>query len=62
METESAGGIVVNDKHEIVLVFEEDFKGWILPKGHVENNETLEETSKREIFEETGLEEMYLFS
>lgn len=55
MKTESAGGLVVNDKREIALVFEEDFNGWVFPKGHVEKNESLEQASKREIFEETGL-------
>lgn len=29
---------------------------WGFPKGHVENSETEEETAKREIREETGLE------
>lgn len=55
MKTESAGGIVVNNEGKIVLVFETDFNGRVLPKGHINENETLEDASKREIYEETGL-------
>ena len=35
-------------------------KGWILPKGHVEQDETLEQTALREIYEETGLRNVTL--
>lgn len=35
-------------------------KGWILPKGHVEQGETLEQTALREIYEETGLHDVTL--
>ncbi len=35
-------------------------KGWILPKGHVEQGETLEQTALREIYEETGLRDVTL--
>lgn len=31
------------------------WKGWAFPGGHLENNESLTECVKREIFEETGI-------
>ncbi len=35
-----------------------DKEYWDLPKGHIEKNEDILETVKREIFEETGLREV----
>lgn len=52
----SAGGIVLNDQNEIVLV-QSQAGNWGFPKGHVEEKESLLEAAKREIFEETGLKE-----
>lgn len=60
MITESAGGVVLNSKGKVALVYEDDFNGWVIPKGHIKNGETLEQTSKREIFEETGLKNIKL--
>lgn len=54
----SAGGLVINDNNEFLLI---QRKGrWDLPKGRLETNENLLETAKREISEETGLEEKFL--
>lgn len=50
-----------NREWEIVLVYKkwsEDNQGWVPPKGHVEENETLEEVAIRETFEETGYKNM----
>jgi 8-oxo-dGTP pyrophosphatase MutT (NUDIX family) len=56
-KTNSAGGIILNSKNQIVLVYHG--KGnWNFPKGHVEKGETLKETAKREIAEETGISEL----
>ena len=50
----SCGAVVFNDKNEVLLV--KHNKGHIsFPKGHVEDNETEEETAYREVLEETGI-------
>ena len=46
-----------NDAWEIILIYKKwagDNQGWVPPKGHVEEGETLEEAAKRETTEETG--------
>lgn len=54
----TAGGIIFrrdkNDKIEILLI--QDAKDrWTIPKGHIEEGETAQQTAKREIAEESGL-------
>jgi ADP-ribose pyrophosphatase YjhB (NUDIX family) len=57
---EAAGGAVVNDDGEILLIFR---KGkWDLPKGKREGNEPLALCADREVKEETGLTELALRS
>lgn len=55
-----AAGVCVNEKNEVLLVLqnisEEDGDKWAVPAGGVEPGESLEESCKREFFEETGLE------
>ena len=56
----SAGGIVfkhLNSTLRICLIARcsQDRIIWCLPKGHIEPDETLEETALREVKEETGL-------
>jgi 8-oxo-dGTP pyrophosphatase MutT (NUDIX family) len=49
----AAGGLVYNDKKEILFIHR---KGrWDLPKGKVDKGESLEEGAKREVEEETGV-------
>jgi len=51
---ESAGGVILNEFNEVVMVFT-DTKSWQLPKGTVKKGEKYIDTAIREIEEETGL-------
>ncbi len=57
-ETERVGGIVLGDYGTIALVRNRPGTDWFFPKGGVEAGESLEETARREIAEETGLTEL----
>ena len=48
----AGGGLVENEKGQILFIFRNG--KWDLPKGGIEKNETIEETSIREVEEETG--------
>ena len=50
---EAAGGIVQNDKKEILFIFR--LGKWDLPKGKVEKHEDIADTAIREVEEETGV-------
>ena len=53
----SAGGVVVNNG-KIVLVFQSKTQTWALPKGHIDDGESPEETARREIHEESGINDL----
>ena len=56
-KTKSAGGIILNSNFE-VLVVSQHGRSWSLPKGHLEDNESLLDAAYREIEEETGLTDL----
>ena len=55
----SAGGIVMGPEGKIVLV-EQHGNSWSFPKGGVEVGESELDAARREIFEETGIDELEL--
>jgi ADP-ribose pyrophosphatase YjhB (NUDIX family) len=62
----TAGGVVfrrdkITNGIEILLI--QDAKDrWTIPKGHIEEGESPKQTAEREIGEETGLQEMKMYS
>ncbi len=58
-KTHSAGGVVLNAQRNILVVNQKG-RSWSLPKGHVEQGETLERTARREIYEESGITKLVL--
>jgi 8-oxo-dGTP diphosphatase len=51
-----AGCVIYNDKKELLLLHRNAKRvQWELPGGKIDNNETPEETAKRELLEELGI-------
>lgn len=50
----AGGGLVLNDKGELLMIFRRG--KWDLPKGKLDEGETIEQCALREVMEETGLE------
>jgi 8-oxo-dGTP pyrophosphatase MutT (NUDIX family) len=57
---QAAGGLVENEKKEILLIFRRGM--WDLPKGKLDEGESLEECAVREVEEETGLQNVKLIA
>ncbi len=57
--TESAGGVVLNGRGE-VLVVSQHGTSWSLPKGRIEAGEDYLEAARREIHEEAGITRLEL--
>lgn len=51
---EAAGGLVFNDRDEVLLIFRRG--SWDLPKGKIDAGESREAAAVREVQEETGLQ------
>jgi len=49
----AAGGLVINAKQDILMIFRRGI--WDLPKGKLDKDETLKQCAVREVEEETGL-------
>jgi bis(5'-nucleosidyl)-tetraphosphatase len=58
-KTKSAGGVIVNEYDEVILVNQKG-TSWSLPKGHLEKGETEIEAAHREIYEESGARDLKL--
>ena len=60
----TAGGIVVRVIDGILhcLLILDRYGKWGLPKGHLEDGETLEQAALREVEEETGLAILYAWT
>ena len=60
MKYEKSCGAVVykedNGRYEFLIISHKSDGHWGFPKGHVEQEETEEETALREVYEETGLQ------
>ena len=54
----AAGGKVLNSKNEVLFIYR--FDKWDLPKGKIEDGESIRECAIREIEEECGVEELQI--
>lgn len=57
---EAAGGVVLNPQEEVLLMYRRG--SWDLPKGKIDEGETIEEAAVREVEEETGISPVILGS
>lgn len=59
--TISAGGIVINQEGQILIV-NQNRDSWSLPKGHIDEGEDALTAARREIYEESGIDQLDLIS
>jgi 8-oxo-dGTP pyrophosphatase MutT (NUDIX family) len=55
---DAAGGVVFNDRNEILVIFR--LGVWDLPKGKIDEGENPQEAALREVNEETGINQIEL--
>jgi len=55
---EAGGGVVINERNEILMIHRRG--SWDLPKGKMEKGETRRECAAREVMEETGISSVQL--
>jgi len=61
MTHQTAGGVLFSpDLKKVYLIYKTTRDEFLLPKGHVEDDESLIDTAKREIYEETGYKNFLL--
>ncbi len=58
-QTKIAGGVVINNKG-LILAVNQNGNSWSLPKGHIDEGEDELTAAKREIYEESGVNELEL--
>ena len=51
----TATGIVFNSAKQVLMIFHKKLQVWLLPGGHIEENELPDDAVLREIYEETGV-------
>lgn len=57
----TAGGVLFNPANQkVYLIHKVERDEWLLPKGHVEEGETITAAAQREIMEETGYADLSL--
>lgn len=54
----AGGGLVFNQENELLMIYRRGF--WDLPKGKLDEGETIEQCAVREVEEETGLKNIQL--
>ena len=54
-KTIRARGLIINSNNEILLCYSNGLSHYEFPGGHLEENETLLNGLKREVYEETGI-------
>lgn len=54
----AAGGLVTNEKNELMMIYRRG--KWDLPKGKLDEGESIEACAVREVTEETGVNELEL--